>query len=343
MKIAIIGAGWYGCHIAKSLKNKGLEVKIYEKESDIFLQASSKNQNRLHLGFHYPRSYITRKQSKIGFDRFLNEYGFACCKVQENIYAVDDENSLIDFKTFKQIMTESGLEFEEVDYPFHNYKNLSGFLKTNEMLILFKKVKEYFKNKLKDDIVFDTELTKKDIVFFEKKIQVKNEEFDYLINCTWAKFNPFSNLDFYYEASIVLLYKSKLKNIALTIMDGNFISLYPYNDELYTLTSVKNTPLGRYENLEQAEKRINLINEDEVLNLKYKFEEEILYYYPKFLENFFYTDHYCSVKTKLNVKNDSRECITEIKGREIFIFSGKIDTIFYAEDEVLNFLDLKDK
>ena len=70
MKIAIIGAGWFGCHIAYELMNDGHEIKIYEKENDIFLGASGFNQNRLHLGFHYPRSFITREQSKKGFKYF---------------------------------------------------------------------------------------------------------------------------------------------------------------------------------------------------------------------------------------------------------------------------------
>ena len=67
-KIAIIGAGWFGCHIAHQIKKKlnKFDIKLYEKEKDIFLGASSNNQNRLHLGFHYPRSKQTRLQSKNG-------------------------------------------------------------------------------------------------------------------------------------------------------------------------------------------------------------------------------------------------------------------------------------
>lgn len=49
MKIAIIGAGWIGCHLAHKLKNNH-KITIYDKE-DIFSGSSSNNQNRLHLGF----------------------------------------------------------------------------------------------------------------------------------------------------------------------------------------------------------------------------------------------------------------------------------------------------
>ena len=37
MNICIIGAGWFGCHIACKLIEDGHKVKIFEKESTIFL------------------------------------------------------------------------------------------------------------------------------------------------------------------------------------------------------------------------------------------------------------------------------------------------------------------
>ena len=76
MKICIIGAGWFGCHIAHELIKEGHDIKVFEKEKKIFLNASGNNQNRLHQGFHYPRSEKTIKISKEGFIQFKKEYGF---------------------------------------------------------------------------------------------------------------------------------------------------------------------------------------------------------------------------------------------------------------------------
>ena len=47
-KIAIIGAGWFGCYIAYDLIRSGYDVNVFEKEKEIFLGASGFNQNRLH-------------------------------------------------------------------------------------------------------------------------------------------------------------------------------------------------------------------------------------------------------------------------------------------------------
>ena len=46
MKIAIIGAGWYGCHLALVLKEEGHDVTVFEKNSEIFRGASGYNQFR---------------------------------------------------------------------------------------------------------------------------------------------------------------------------------------------------------------------------------------------------------------------------------------------------------
>ena len=72
IKVAIIEQGGTDA-IWLSLKNKGFSIKIFEKNA-IFSTASSNNQNRLHLGFHYPRSALTRAQSSRGlkFFKFLS-------------------------------------------------------------------------------------------------------------------------------------------------------------------------------------------------------------------------------------------------------------------------------
>ena len=78
MKIAIIGAGWFGCLIADELIKKDYEVHIYEKEKKIFNNASGNNQNRLHLGFHYPRSEKQYYNQKKGFEEFKKNLGRFC-------------------------------------------------------------------------------------------------------------------------------------------------------------------------------------------------------------------------------------------------------------------------
>ena len=61
MNIAVIGGGFYGCYLSSKL---GIDynVTIYEKSKKLMTGAATNNQNRLHLGYHYPRSRKTIEQ-----------------------------------------------------------------------------------------------------------------------------------------------------------------------------------------------------------------------------------------------------------------------------------------
>ena len=60
MKVVVIGAGIYGCHLALNLHESGHNVILFEKNNEYLSEASGKNQYRLHMGFHYARNYKTR-------------------------------------------------------------------------------------------------------------------------------------------------------------------------------------------------------------------------------------------------------------------------------------------
>ena len=73
-KIAIVGAGIFGCSIALELDKEGYQILLFEKEEDIMLKATKNNHNRIHYGYHYPRSLETTKQSLDGLISFLANY-----------------------------------------------------------------------------------------------------------------------------------------------------------------------------------------------------------------------------------------------------------------------------
>jgi glycine/D-amino acid oxidase-like deaminating enzyme len=78
MKIAVIGGGVFGSVASYFLANKGHDVTLFEKNSQILTGASSNNQNRLHLGFHYPRDIETAIQSVQGYKEFKEHFSDAC-------------------------------------------------------------------------------------------------------------------------------------------------------------------------------------------------------------------------------------------------------------------------
>ena len=72
-KIIIIGTGWYGLHIFLFIKKyyKNFKLIIVEENNEIFNNSSNFNQNRLHIGYHYPRSHRTREICKNNYKKFI--------------------------------------------------------------------------------------------------------------------------------------------------------------------------------------------------------------------------------------------------------------------------------
>jgi hypothetical protein len=114
MRIAIAGGGWYGCHIASVLKDQCAQLHLYEKNDTLFSEASGNNQFRLHQGLHYPRSSVTRHQSRDGYFRFSERYPGFSRSITENYYLIPHAESLLDFDTYFSIMFSIGLNIEKI-------------------------------------------------------------------------------------------------------------------------------------------------------------------------------------------------------------------------------------
>ena len=150
-KVAIIGAGWYGCHLGMMLDAMGCDVNIFEKNSDILGEASGNNQFRLHLGFHYARHNRTRIQSRDGYARFTERYPTLSKPISNNLYVVPKYDSLVDFDTYRLIMFSSGIHFQELrknEWPEY-LKDVDGVLKVDEHVLLIEEARKHFKQKLK--------------------------------------------------------------------------------------------------------------------------------------------------------------------------------------------------
>jgi glycine/D-amino acid oxidase-like deaminating enzyme len=66
----IIGAGLYGLYSALFCGKRGEHVIVLEYDDDAFKRATYINQARVHMGYHYPRSYSTAIKSAKYFNRF---------------------------------------------------------------------------------------------------------------------------------------------------------------------------------------------------------------------------------------------------------------------------------
>ncbi|MAH97820.1 MAG: hypothetical protein CMA12_00515 [Euryarchaeota archaeon] len=333
-KIGIIGAGWFGCYIGYDLIKTGYDVTIFEKKEEIFQGASGLNQNRLHQGFHYPRSYNTIKESKIGYINFAKKFPKFVKSINKNLYVVaNDKNNKIDFDIYKQILNSNKLLFKE-EQNRYKLKNFSGIISCKEKLIDTNSAKKFFINNLSKNI--KKNYLVRSIKEKNNKIMINNLEFDRVVNCTWQTAFATKKLKFTYEACLFFLYKSKKKNHpAITVMDGPFTTLYPQEKRYFTLYSVKYTRLKQFKNFKICEKYLKKLNNTKIIMKSRKYHEnQIKKFYPGFLKNFEYQKPLITYRTIVDNANAERSSKIFLDGKIINLLSGKIDHIIQCSNEI---------
>ncbi len=336
LSVAVIGAGWYGCHIALSLKSLGFDISLFEQHHRPLHEASGNNQFRLHQGFHYPRHYETRTQSRDGFVRFAERYANLSRAIAENIYAVPLKESHIDFLTYRLIMTSSGINFTEPRETSVQIDNVAGLLMANERVLLTERARGYFKRRLGSSMLLG-----QPVVSIDRKphlTYVNGIPFDLVVDATWGHHITVP-MPVIYEPTVLLYYETKSSFPAITFVDGPLCSIYPTEDtNIYTLSSVPHTPVGRFETAPMARRARDAVN-GELINRKIKeMEAQIMHYVPHFKDHFRYVGPQTAIKTKPIGGYDDRSCYVFRDGNVFSVMSGKIDTVFFAVDRILSSL-----
>ena len=339
--IVIIGAGWYGLHIYLFITQRysNYNVLILESNSEIFNNSSYYNQNRLHLGYHYPRSNRTREICKNNYSKFIEKYNDVVDSIDKNFYCISID-SIIDYKTYLKIY-DNVKEFDHTIISNNFLENIDGdFINTHEKIINSFKAKKYFKEKInKNCIKFDYKVNTINIK--NNTVIINNDlECDILIDCTYNKLGL--QLNYVYELTISLVYIKITNNDkfnSLTVMDGQFFSLFPrsISNNKYTLTHVKYTPLIKSENIKDI-MDYNITSE-KVLEVKKYMETEVIKYYKNFLKDFKYDSYFTSYKCKSKSNNDNRDCNILQKNNIISVNCGKITGIFEFENFIKEYLD----
>jgi hypothetical protein len=305
VKIAIVGAGWMGCHQAMKLKDKH-EVQIYEAFG-IFEETSYRNQNRLHLGYHYARNGKTRDMCRETFNRFIEDYPFLVDEIDKNIYVVPKEDSIVDFITYKKIFDE----YEYSPTQLNCLSNIQGAISVQEKYINPFKASQYFKEQLSEIIHYEN--------ISPSRLGELSEDNDLVINCTNNSLSA-QQLNTYSEMCEVLVYEKTMdvEFGALTFVDGELFSIFPYLNDLYTVTHVKYTPNS------------DMTTEDK----QKKIEEAVSKYYPDFLDDFKFSGSFLSKKIKVVDKSDPRVPVIHLEGKILNCFTGKIQGIYVVQDFV---------
>lgn len=336
-KVGIIGAGWYGCHLASSLASLGFDVTVFDRQSRLMHEASGNNQFRLHLGFHYARHHGTRLQSRDGFQRFIERYPTLSAEVAQNIYAVPRQSSLIDFNTYKLIMAASGIDYIEMPTAPDLVQGVEGCLLTRERVILLERARGFFQQRLAGSLELDTEV--RTLRNLDSHAEINGRRFDYVIDATWGQLRRLP-IDVFHEPTLLLYYECREKVPAITFVDGPLCSVYPTEDpHIHTLSSVVHTPLGRCATAGEAHVRRAQVGKDLVTAKRIAMEDQVSVNVPGFRDLFRFVGIQLAIKTKPVGQYDDRSCYVFQDGRIFSVMSGKIDTIFFATERILSMIE----
>ncbi|MBI1226783.1 MAG: FAD-dependent oxidoreductase [Bacteroidetes bacterium] len=258
----IIGGGIFGSYAAHYLAAKGAKVLLVEKEREMFKKASIVNQARLHSGYHYPRSVATALMSDDNKARFTEEHRQFILFDFEKYYAIDRYGSFTDAAQFERFCDFIGIRCDrEEEHHLFNYDRLEALYRTTEYTFDPVLIGQYYQQKIADqnniEIRCFTKINAAEMVADSWQVVLQNlgnGAFETIfaksaINATYAQSNSLNrmfgmpDINLMHEISEMAFVTSpQLKNIGLTVMDGQFGSLMPYGlSGLLSLSSVAYT------------------------------------------------------------------------------------------------------
>ncbi len=338
MKLAIIGGGLFGCNIANELSNiDNSSVHIYEKNNELFKQASSNNQHRFHTGFHYPRSPQTIEQIDIVSESFKQKFSDCIFDIKNNYYFVSNtEDSKISFTEYKNIFFNKSKEIKSLK-DFEKYlliEKIDGGLISNECGINLQLLKQRLINLL----------LKNNIKVFLNTEWIDNnkQNYDFIINCSYI--NPNLTTDkirVKYEICELLLIENPFKELSdysMTIMDGNYSSLYATeNKNAYTLSNVEKTPFFKTNELKELQLALKNINDFNFDFIENEILEKTKEYYK--IDKVKKLGRYITPKVKpLYDINDLRTTEVLYEGKFVTLLQGKISTIQHIAQQINNYV-----
>jgi len=261
----------------------------------------------------------------------MAEYGFLTRAVPINIYAIASDKSLIDFGTYKQVM--AGVEFLTVHDPAEfGLQNVEGAIQVGERHIVTDFARAYFEAELADVLRCNT-----------APGEVDSDEFDWTIDCTFCA-NDSAGVD-RYEPCLVVLLEKQAVDTAITIMDGPFPSLYPWDEgkQLCSLSSAKWTPFSKTcKTWAEARELLDGLTAADIKAQGREMIKSMGHFYPDINSGGLWLpkDYLTSIRAMPLSGADTRLVdVVRVGERALRVRAGKIDAIIAAEKMIREMIE----
>lgn len=327
MKIKVIGAGIFGCCISTELSDSGHEVVLIEQDNDIMQRASRLNHNKIHYGYHYPRSLKTARQSIQGHKKFLDYFNDAIVSEFSNYYMISKKDSKVTKEEYIKFCDELGIEYE-FETPNSRLVDLNKIdlsIKVKERIFDYETLYTLVKDRLEN---VDLRLN--------ESFDGNTEGFDFIINTSYSNLNLISEklgidkLDLKFQDVVIPIFKMNYERIGLTIMDGQFCSFVPKgkSKNQFLLYHPKYSIV--------SESKENLFSSVDVNKSIKQIYEESKKFFP-FLDDVQNIDYWRTIRALPINSDDSRvsEIFTNHKNSKyINVLSGKITTCLDVSEKI---------
>lgn len=356
--VIVIGGGLFGLTTAIVLAEQGLQVTVIEKNLDVLKEASLVNQNRIHYGYHYPRSLETGRESMEGMADFLSYYGNCINDRFTKYYAISKLNTHVNAQEFIRFSRELNIPLED-EWPDSNLlerRGLERCWKVYEPAFDYQTLRVNILERIRKlrniRIIRNAEIL--DIQHLSSSmitVKLHNEYLvkgNCLVNATYSGLGgvlkKVLNHDVYAKFQLLVLpilkSRKEIKPFGITIMDGPFCSILPrgFVEGEFVLSHVKQSVIESDKGFSAP--KWNIFDG----NIENEIIEACKLYFP-ILEEMDCVDSW--ITTKMILPNqeidDARPTLVLTHAENIFsVFSGKVTTCVSAAKEILQKIDNND-
>ena len=224
-------------------KNKNInKILLLEKETEIMKRSSSRNQARIHNGYHYPRSFMTANRSHLNFSRFVSDWISSVKKDFTSIYAIAKNNSKVSSHQFKMFCNKVGIPINEAKEnlkKLFNMSLISNVYVTEEYTFdakIFKLLVLNEINKTNINLQLNSEvkrISKKDN-FITLAVSTKGKNINitsnYVFNCTYSSLNKINDIDLELPLKCSVQVRHLQKPISANLSNTNGIYFIDFNE-----------------------------------------------------------------------------------------------------------------
>ena len=339
-RVLVVGGGIFGGTAGIELSTRGYNVTLHEELDDLMKCASGINQYRLHKGYHYPRSKETTSECLVGIKSFKRKYEE--CVVNGNIkhsYAIAEKGSLVDSGQYLDFLNDMDLNYKKTE----NLKGSQLTVDVNEQLFDSQKLREIIKRRLsfsRVNVIYNKSTTTDDF-----------NDYDFVVISTYSKINDLLKDKRQYQYEViekpVVRLPRRYKDKSIVVMDGPFMCLDPFEDDLHVLGHVKHaihsTNVGTFPIIPNKDIK-SYLNRGVITNPKVTKIKKFIEAGQQFFEEFDNLEHVGSmftIRTVLSNRDfdDARPTlVNKIDDKVFTIFSGKIGTCVESSNQLLKLI-----